>query len=128
MSNPRLRIVLVDNENTRRMDIEKTMSSIGYHRILPVSSALELIKLLENSAVTFDLLIINKEIMQSSGTRLDLILQNYSCVKHVLFYKSAELRAIIDASTFNPECHFIAKGTPDRLVLAQVMNYIDCCR
>lgn len=126
MSNPRLRIVLVEADHSRRMSIEKVLSHLGYHRIVPVSSQQELIVLLENAVDVFDLLIINEQIMRTVGERGKNLLSEYPCLKHSLIYHGAQLQVAhgIGTGSVNPQCDFIASGVPDRPVLERVMAHV----
>jgi hypothetical protein len=53
MASPQLRIVLVDADQSRRMSIEKNLSRLGYHQVLPVCSLMELFVVLDNAIEAF---------------------------------------------------------------------------
>lgn len=40
MANPWLRIFLVDEDHSTRMNIEKNLASLGYHRVAPMDRSL----------------------------------------------------------------------------------------
>lgn len=43
MAKPRLRILLVDEEHSRRMNIEKNLAGLGHSRVAPLCSLRELL-------------------------------------------------------------------------------------
>jgi hypothetical protein len=122
MATPQLRIVLVDADHSRRMSIEKNLSCLGYHRVLPVCSLNELFVILDNAIDTFDLVVANEEIASISGIKLDHVLHHYTCVKYSLIYKGVELQ--VPHSLFSSS-QFTASGIPDRPVLELVMSRIE---
>lgn len=122
MPTPQMRIVLVDTDQSRRMSIEKNLSHLGYHRVLPLSSLKEFFVLLDNAIEAFDLVVIHEEIAQATGFNLDQVLRDCAFIKHSLIYKGAELQ--MGQSLFSTR-HFVASGVPDRPVLAQVVGRIE---
>lgn len=125
MINPRLRIVLVDTDHSRRLSIEKNLGQLGYYRVIPVSSLHELMALMDNAIGVFDLLVINEDVVCVAGIRLENILRDYSCIRHSLIYKSVELHVFPGTYGMFPSSRFFASGVPDQPVLAQVMNRIE---
>lgn len=125
MSNPRLRIALVDSDATRRMSIEKDLGHLGYHRVVPVDSLKVLITLLDNARDVFDLLVINEETVRAAGAQFKQMLEEYACVRHSLIYQGVTLQAFPDNPVTAQRCGFIASGVPDRSILARVMNRVD---
>lgn len=122
MASPKLRIMLVDTDHSRRMMVEKNLSHMGYHRVLPVASLTELMALLENAVAVYDLVVVNEDIALTAGFSIDQCLRDSACVKHSLIYKNPELqrgRSLVSA------CHFIASGVPDRPILTQVMRHVE---
>lgn len=125
MSNPRLRIVLVDTDPGRRMSIEKDLGSLGYHRIVPVSSLPELIALLDNALDVFDLLVINAETVGDAGTGFNQLMDEYSCVRHSLIYQGSVLQMLPFTNIRFKRYGFLASGVPDRSNLKHVMSRVD---
>ena len=125
MINPRLRIVLVDTDHSRRLSIEKNLGQLGYYRVVPISSLHELTALMDNAIDVFDLLVINEDVVRVAGIGLEKILHDYSCIRHSLTYKSAELHVLPGTQSLFPLCRFFASGVPDQPVLAQVMSRLE---
>lgn len=125
MINPRLRIVLVDTDHSRRLSIEKNLGHLGYYRVVPVSSLHELMALMDNAVDVFDLLVINEDVLSVAGIRLEKFLHEYSCLRHSLIYKSTELHVFPGTQAMFPSSRFFASGVPDQPVLAQVMNRLE---
>lgn len=125
MSNPRLRIVLVDTDSTRRMSIEKDLGHLGYHRVVPLPSLQALIVLLDNAIDMFDLLVVNEETVRAAGPGFKPLLAEYACIRHSLIYKGATLQVFPGTNTLFAQHGFIASGVPDRSILAQVMKQVD---
>lgn len=125
MINPRLRIVLVDTDHSRRLSIEKNLGHLGCYRVIPVSSLHDLMALVDNAIDVFDLLVINEDVVHVAGIRLEKILSDYSCVRHSLIYKSAKLHVFPSTQTMFSSSVFFASGVPDQAVLAQVMNRLE---
>ena len=125
MINPRLRIVLVDTDHSRRLSIEKNRGQLGCYRVIPVSSLHELMALMDNAIGVFDLLVINEDVVCVAGIRLENILRDYSCIRHSLIYKSVELHVFPGTYGMFPSSRFFASGVPDQPVLAQVMSRLE---
>lgn len=125
MSNPRLRIVLVDADPARRMSIEKDLGYLGYHRVVPLSSLQALIVLLDNAIDVFGLLVVHEETVQAAGAVFNQLLAEYACTRHSLIYKGATLEVYPAGNSQLPRHGFVASGIPDRSILAQVMKQID---
>lgn len=125
MINPRLRIVLVDTDHSRRLSIEKNLGQLGCYRVIPVSSLHELMALMDNAIGVFDLLVINEDVVCVAGIRLENILRDYSCIRHSLIYKSVELHVFPGTYGMFPSSRFFASGVPDQPVLAQVMSRLE---
>jgi hypothetical protein len=49
MANPWLRILLVDEDHSTRMNIEKNLASLGYHRFAPLSSLHDLLMIIDST-------------------------------------------------------------------------------
>lgn len=125
MKNPRLRIVLVDSDFDRRLSVEKNLSYLGYHRVVPLNSLRDLFVLLDNAVDVFDLLVVSGDVVLRAGIRLDQILHDYSCIKHSLVYQSTVLDGFPIATTSSSRCAFAASGVPDRRIMEQVMSVVD---
>jgi hypothetical protein len=67
MVNPKLRILLVDEEHSRLVIIEKHLSGLGYSRVAPLTSLRELLVILDNALSPFDLLIIHQAVLDNAG-------------------------------------------------------------
>jgi hypothetical protein len=67
MVNPKLRILLVDEEHSRLVSIEENLSGLGYSRVAPLTSLRELLVILDNALSPFDLLIIHQAVLDNAG-------------------------------------------------------------
>ncbi|MGY2339446.1 histidine kinase [Pseudomonas sp. SDO5532_S415] len=125
MANPWLRILLVDEDHSTRMNIEKNLASLGYHRVAPLSSLHELLVIIDSALCTFDLLIINEAVLKRAGPILDQGIRGYPDIRHSLIYQDASLHfsPFVDCSM--SAMNFTLSGPPDRASINQVMNFID---
>lgn len=125
MANPWLRILLVDEDHSTRMNIEKNLASLGYHRVAPLSSLRELLTIIDSALCTFDLLIINEAILKRAGPILDQGIRGYPDIRHSLIYQRASLHfsPFVDYST--SAMNFTLSGPPDRDAISQIMAFID---
>lgn len=55
------RILIADEQHFFRLRIERTLNQLGFHRIAPVQSVIELLRLVEYADEPFDALIINEK-------------------------------------------------------------------
>ena len=60
------RILIADTQHFFRMRIERTLNQLGFYRIAPVQSMMELLRLVEYADRPFDALIINEKLSPQS--------------------------------------------------------------
>jgi len=61
------RILIADEQHFFRLRIERTLNQLGFHRIAPVQSVMELLRLVEYADDPFDALIINEKFSQNDS-------------------------------------------------------------
>lgn len=97
-----LRILVADQECTRRSMIENDLIGLGYYRVTPAICFSDLITLTHYSPdpfERFDLVVINAELVTAAGVKaLDFCLEN-ARLRHVLVYDSGFQRRL--PRTFN---------------------------
>ncbi|MGF6131024.1 hypothetical protein QF019_006273 [Pseudomonas frederiksbergensis] len=125
MANPRLRILLVDEEHSRRMNIEKNLAGLGYCRIAPLASIRELLVILENALCSFELLVINESMLSSAGPILEHTLRSCPGVKNLLVYQSGDLQMSSIPNSPVSSMSFLLSFPPGRESLQQVMYFVD---
>lgn len=125
MANPWLRILLVDDDHSRRMNIEKNLASLGYHRVAPLSSLHDLLVIIDSELGTFDLLIINEALLSGAGSVLAQGRGGYPDIRHSLIYRSDHLNGSPGVEFSLSAMNFTLPGTPDREAIRQVMGLID---
>lgn len=85
MPNKALRILIADEQHFHRMKTERLFNQLGYYRVAPVQSLVEMLTLVEYGCEPFDLVVINASL---AGGALDLpgfFLDNRQ-VHHALIY------------------------------------------
>lgn len=125
MANPRLRILLVDEEHSRRMKIEKTLAGLGYSRVAPLSSMRELLVVLDNTLSRFDLLVINEAVLSSAGMMLEQRVRGCSEIMNLLVYKRGNLPLSPVSNAPVLSLNFSLSCLPDRESIQQVMKIVD---
>lgn len=85
------RILIADEQHFFRLRIERTLNQLGLHRIAPVQSMMELLRLVEYADEPFDALIINEKFcIQNSFDPLAYCLDNPQ-IRAALIYGSDQL-------------------------------------
>lgn len=125
MANPRLRILLVDSIPSTRMNIEKYLSRLGYHRVAPLCSLRELLVIIENTLPVFDLLIINEQILINAGAVLEHSVRTSSAIRHILVYPGGVAQLSTAVSSPNSALSFSLSSTPDQISLKELMGFVD---
>lgn len=90
MPNKALRILIADEQHFHRMKIERGLNQLGYYRIAPVHSLVELLSVVEYGCEPFDLVIFNASL--TAGTGLDPLafcLDNLQ-IRHALIYDAGQ--------------------------------------
>ncbi|MBK5408861.1 histidine kinase [Pseudomonas sp. TH34] len=125
MANPKLRILLVDEEHSRLLSIEKNLSGLGYSRVAPLTSLRDLLAILDNALSTFDLLIIHQAVLDNAGEVLEHSVRSSSAIKHLLVYQGNTLQ-VLSSVEFSPSpMRLSLPCPPDRESIRQVMGFID---
>lgn len=124
MTNPRLRILLVDEEHSRRMNIEKNLAGLGYSRVAPLSSLRELLVVIDNALSCFDLLIVNEVMFNGVDALFEERVRGCPRIKHLLVYRGAEVQlSAVDSSLSS--IHFSLSCPPDRTSIKHVMDVVE---
>lgn len=125
MVNPKLRILLVDEEHSRLLSIEKNLSVLGYSRVAPLTSLRELLVILDNALYPFDLLIIHQAVLDSAGEVLEHSVRSSPAIKHLLVYQGSTLQVLSSAELSPSPMRLSLPCPPDRESIRQVMGFID---
>lgn len=128
MANPRLRIVLVDTELSARINLEKNLSRLGYHRVAPLSSLHELLIVIDNAACAFDLLVISDAVLNSAGAATAQAVRSAAAIRHMLVYQGAELQLATWVDPSKPTLNFALSCPPDQTSIQRVMSVVDASR
>lgn len=86
MPNKRLRIVLVDTDESRLIHIEKLLNRLGYFSILPIRHFDDLRALDHDLVEPFDVMIADKGLVGSSDINSNLFRQVSQKIDYVLLY------------------------------------------
>ncbi|MDB6047355.1 MAG: hypothetical protein JWR17_101 [Pseudomonas sp.] len=125
MANPRLRILLVDEEHSRRLSIEKHLAGLGYHRVAPLVSLRELLIILSCESYHFDLVVINESVLSGGGAALELAVRGSPDIKNLLVYQSGKVELPSSIRTSVSAMNFSMSCPPDKEAIRQVMSVID---
>jgi hypothetical protein len=124
MINKSLRILIADPQHFYRMKTERLFNHLGYYRIAPAQSLVELLTLVEYGCEPFDVVVINAEL---AGGSLDLsgFFMNNPNVRHALIYNesSAPLEATPGFAQENLQISHAA--LPNAAVIEQLMAFVD---
>lgn len=123
MVNPKLRVLLVDEEQSRLVSIEKNLSGLGYSRVAPLTSFRDLLVILDNALCPFDLLIIHQVVLENAGEVLEQLVRSSPVIKHLLVYQGNTLQVL--STVESSSMRFALPGPPDRESIKQVMGFID---
>ena len=85
MNNKALRILIADPQHFHRMKIERAFNGLGYYRVAPVQSLVDLLTLVDYGCEPFDVVVINAEMAAGSLDLLGFFLDNPH-VRHALIY------------------------------------------
>lgn len=86
MPNKRLRIVIVDTDESRLIQVEKSLNRLGYFRILPIRHFDDLRALDHDLVEPFDVMIANKGLVEKSDVNLNLFKRTSQKIDYVLLY------------------------------------------
>lgn len=124
MVNKSLRILIADPQHFHRMKTERLFNHMGYYRVAPVQSLVELLTLVEYGCEPFDVVVINAELAAGS---LDLsgFFMNNPNVRHALVYNesSAPLEATPGFAQENLQISHAA--LPNAGAIEQLMALVD---
>lgn len=125
MANPRFRILLVEQEPSRRMNIEKNLAGLGYSRVAPLASMRELLSVIENTSSGFDLLVINEAVLRGAGAAFEHTVRSCPDIKNLLVYKGGNLELL--SATHSPvsPMSFSLSCPPDQESIREVMSFVD---
>ncbi|NWC93100.1 MULTISPECIES: histidine kinase [unclassified Pseudomonas] len=125
MVNPKLRILLVDEEHTRLVGMEKNLSRLGYNRVAPLTSLRELLVILDNALTPFDLLIIHEAVLNNAGEVLGESVRRSPAIKHLLFYRADTIKILCTVESSPLSMRFALPCPPDREAIRQLMDVVE---
>ena len=119
-----LRILIADSQHFHRMKVERLFNGLGYYRVAPVQSLLELLTLVEYGCEPFDAVVINAELAAGSLDLLGFFLNNPH-VRHALIYNepSAPLQKAPGFAQENAQVSHAA--LPNASIIEQLMALVD---
>ena len=85
MINKNLRILIADEQHFHRLKTERLFNQLGYYRVAPVQSLVEMLTLVEYGCEPFDLVVINASLADGALNLLGFFLDNGQ-VHHALIY------------------------------------------
>ncbi|WP_339524046.1 hypothetical protein [Pseudomonas sp. EL_65y_Pfl2_R96] len=123
-----LKILVADPQGEQRSLIEKNVNTLGYYRVMSVSSFRELVTLIRYSSESlerFDLLILNADLMSAVGVDArDFCLGNPQ-LRHVLIYELHREHHRSNTFSERPRQQVRLIRTPDRKALVDFLLLID---
>lgn len=125
MVNPKLRILLVDDEPGRLQNIEKNLSALGYNRVAPLTSFRELLAVVDNALSPFDLLIIHQNILDKAGEVLEQSVRTTCAIKHLLVYQGDAEHVLCAVESRPSAMRFTLPCMPNNESIKHVMGHID---
>ncbi|WP_426205183.1 hypothetical protein [Pseudomonas sp. TWP3-1] len=106
-----LRILIADPQHFQRMMIERSFNRLGYYRIAPVQSLIELLTLVDSECTTFDVVLVNADLAAGSLNLAEYLLDNPQ-VRQWLIYNEP----LSDAAT------------PDLQTIERLMSRVEASR
>lgn len=125
MVNPKLRILLVDEEHARLVGMEKNLSRLGYNRVAPLTSLRELLVILDNALTPFDLLIIHEAVLNNAGQVLGQSVRSSRAIKHLLVYRADTIQIFCTIESSPLSMRFALPCPPDQEAIRQLMDIVD---
>ena len=125
IANPWLRVLIVDHDQYTRVKIDKTLASLGYHRVAPLSSFCELMTIIDGAMSVFDLLIINEAVLKSADSLFEQTIRDCPNIRHLLIYQEGDLQQTSAIEFSMQSTDFTLPRIPDRESISQVMSFID---
>jgi len=125
MPTPSLRILIVDDQHTQRLSIEKMLNQHGYHRIAPAACFDELLILIQCAVEPFDLLVINSSLVSDTTLSLDGISRYCPAIRHTLVYEDPPISK--QDVVVNPGSKVVKSLSrpPDSRTIKDFMHMID---
>lgn len=120
-----LRILIFDSRHSQRMEVEKLLNARGYYRIVPVERFTELIRLVKQTLVAFDLVIMHGNSIDEArfGFDLDSFCRTSQGFRHAMIYDQP-----VDVTEMDWSYSRVIKKVssfPDRIAINSLMALID---
>lgn len=125
MATTLFRIIILDDQFSRRLSIEKSLNSLGYYRIVPLSSINDLINVLKYAVIPFDFLIINRSIINEFDLIIHDLCRNNPYILNALIYDAASSYVAEDLETPNSKIIQEIFSPPNYDVLKDFMCRIE---
>ncbi|WP_073521746.1 hypothetical protein [Pseudomonas fluorescens] len=110
MPNKQLRIIIVDSDLSRLIQAEKSLSRLGYFRILPIQYFDDLHALDHELVEPFDVIIANKGFAWSTEDNLKLFWRTTRKINCVLLYE--DQKTMLDAESIRSMMARIDPASP----------------
>lgn len=123
-----LKILVADPQDEQRSLIEKNVNTLGYYRVMSVSSFRELVTLIRHSSESFerfDWLILNADLMSAVGVNARNFCLGNLQLRHVLIYESHREHHSSNTFSERPGQQVRLIRTPDRKALVDFLLLID---
>jgi CheY-like chemotaxis protein len=129
LPNKALRILIADEQHFHRMKTERLFNQLGYYRVAPVQSLVEMLTLVEYGCEPFDLVLINASLARGALDLLGFFLDNRQ-VHHALIYdgRQASLPPVLAAGTKQKDQQKVQvshAALPDLVSIQRLMALID---
>ena len=125
MINKALRILIADEQHFHRMKTERLFNQLGYYRVAPVQSLVEMLTLIEYAWEPFDLVVINASLADGALNLLGFFLDNGQ-VHHALIYDGRQAQSSpIPAAGVEQKVQVSHGARPDLESIQRLMALID---
>ncbi|AZC50511.1 hypothetical protein [Pseudomonas chlororaphis] len=125
MPTPSLRILIVDPQHSRRLNIEKMLNQQGYYRIAPMASFEDLLALAVHAIEPFDLLVVNSALVTDTAFNLDDFCRNCPSIRNVLMYEGEPVASQMMDDALGSKVIQKLSSTPDIESIKNLMGLVD---
>ncbi|UVJ46588.1 response regulator [Pseudomonas sp. LS1212] len=125
MPNKKMRILIADEHHVQLMQIEKMLNQMGYYRIAPVQSFVELLSIVQSALEPFHLLIANTDLATHAGVDLTRFCGESPQIQHALLYETQYVMVPAVPANQRKSVSVCLPRLPDADALQTFMQIID---
>ncbi|KIU47917.1 MULTISPECIES: response regulator [Pseudomonas] len=125
MPNKSMRILIADEHPSQLLQLEKMLNGLGYYRIAPVESFVELQRLVQAALQPFNLLIGNIDLASHAGVDMARFCKASLPIQHALLYHSQHLKVPAVPVSQRQAVSLSLPKVPDSEALESFMAIID---